>query len=128
LRGGISPSEDRGKVLAAARSIFGECSYQVEERDDAVVLHSSEIGCLQKIHDQLRDRRVRNAARRLLLKSLEGTEMRILFNRQAAFVGVIAVVSTGEESPLGPLVLELKTEKPVELIDWLAPYRAAEPQ
>jgi predicted RNA binding protein with dsRBD fold (UPF0201 family) len=124
----VSPSEDREKVLTAARNVLGDCSYQVEERDDAVVLRSSEPSCLQKIHDQFRDRHVRNAARRLLLKSIDGSRMRILFNRQAAFVGVVAAVSTGEESPVGPLVLELECEKPEELLDWLTPYRAAEPQ
>jgi uncharacterized protein len=128
LRAGVSPSEDREKVLTAVRNVLGDCSYQVEERDDAVILRSSEPACLLKVHDQLRDRHVRNAARRLLLKSIDGNRMRILFNRQAAFVGVIAAVSTGEESPVGPLTLELECEKPEELMDWLTPYRAAEPQ
>lgn len=91
-------------------------------------MRSSERGCLQKMHDQFRDRHVRDAARRLLLKSMEGNRLRILFNRQAAFVGVIAAVSAGEESPVGPLVLELECEKPEELMDWLTLHRAAEPR
>lgn len=126
LRAEVSPSEDRAKVLLAARNVLGECSYDVEERDDSVVLRSSQLGCLQRMHDQLRDRHVRDAARRLLLKSIEGHQMRILLNRQAAFVGVIAAVSAAEESPLGPLVLELTYEKPEELLDWLTLYRAEE--
>lgn len=100
----------------------------MDERDGAVVLRSSHLGCLQKMHDQFRDRHVRDAARRLLLKSIEGNSMRILFNRQAAFVGVIAAVSAAEESPLGPIVLELESENPEELLDWLTLYRAEEPR
>ena len=108
--------------------MLGDCSYLVEEGDKAIVLSSSDLGCLQRMHDQFRDRHVRDAARRLLLKSIEGNHLRLLLNRQAAFVGVIAAVSTAEESPVGPLVLELECENPEELMNWLTLYRAAEPR
>lgn len=127
LRAELSPSEDGAKVLQAMRNVFGDCSYQVEEREGVVVLRSSGLGCLQRMRDQFRDRHVRDAARRLLLKSIDGNRMRVLFNRQAAFVGVIAVVSAAEESPIGPLVLEVDCERPEELLDWLTLYRASEP-
>jgi predicted RNA binding protein with dsRBD fold (UPF0201 family) len=128
LRAEVSRSEDPDKVLAAARNILGDSPHELERRPDAILLKSSGLSCLQKIHDQLRDRHVRNAARRLLLKSVEGTHMRILFNRQAAYVGVIAAVSAAEESPLGPVVLELDVNDPLKLLDWLVPYQSAEPQ
>lgn len=128
VRAELSPSEDPEKVLTAARNILGDCHYELGRSAGVVVLRSSQAGCLQKIHDQLRDRHVRNAARRLLLKSIEGTHLRILFNRQAAFAGVIAVVSGGEESALGPISLELDVNEPLKLLDWLAPYQPAEPQ
>lgn len=128
LRAQVSPSEDPERVLTALRNVLGDCDYEVERRADSINLTSSGPGCLNKIHDQLRDRHVRDAARRLLLKSIDGTRMRILFNRQAAFVGVIAAVSAAEESPLGPIVLELDANEPMKLLDWLTLYQAAEPQ
>ena len=128
LRGEVSPSEDPEKVLQAARNVLGDCSYEVELRANSVRLRSAGLACLQKIHDQLRDRHVRNAARRQLLKSIEEGKLRVLFNRQAAYIGVIATVSAGEESPLGPLVLEIVSDEPQELLDWLAPFQSEGPQ
>lgn len=128
LRAELSASEDPEKVLHAARNILGDCVYETERRPNSVTLLSTGLGCLQKIHDQLRDRHVRGAARRQILKSIEGNKVRVLFNRQAAYVGVIATVSAGEESPLGPLVLELTSREPMELLDWLTPFPSEEPQ
>lgn len=128
LRAEVSASEDPEKVLRAARNILGDCAYEVELRPNSVTLRSTGLGCLQRVHDQLRDRRVRGAARRQILRSIEGSKLRVLFNRQAAYVGVIATVSAGEESPLGPLVLELTSREPMELLDWLTPFPSSEPQ
>ncbi len=128
LRAEISPSEDPEKVLQAARNVLGECDYSIQKSDSSIVLRSSGLRCLQKVHDQLRDRHVRDAARRILLRNAEDGTLHILFNRQAAFVGVIATVSTAEESPLGPLVLELATRDPQGVIDWLTLYQSVEPQ
>jgi len=128
LRAEVAASEDPKKVLLAAQNVLGSCIYRVEEGPDRIALRTNEKGCLQRVHDQLRDRHVRDAARRLLLKSLEGKRLTLLLNRQAAFAGIVAVVSSGEESPLGPLVLEVVTEDPQALVDWLTFYRPEEPR
>lgn len=128
LRAEVSASEDPEKVLRAARNVLGDCAYEVEQRPNSITLRSTGLRCLQKVQDQLRDRHVRNAARRQILKGVEGSKMRVLLNRQAAYVDVIATVSAGEESPLGPLVLELTCDEPMKLLDWLTPYQSAEPQ
>lgn len=127
LRVSVSPTEDRSKVLIAATNILGECGYAVEERDDFIFIRSSDFGCLRKIRDQLRDRHVRDAARRLLVKNREGSRVSLMFNRQAAFAGVIAVVSSGEESPLGPVTLQIECGRMDELIDWLSVPRPEGP-
>jgi len=128
LEASVSPTEERQKVLQAAKNVFGECSYTTEERDELVLLRSSDAACLTKIRDQLRDRHVRAAARRMLVLSREGGRMTLLLNRQAAYVGVISVVSSAEESPLGPIALRLECERTDELMDWLTIPRAEEPQ
>ena len=128
LHASIAPSEDREKVLTAAENVFGECAYQVDERDDRLVLRSSDVACLRRIRDQLRDRRVREAARRMLVKSREGDRTTLLFNRQAAFIGIVAVVSSAEESPLGPLTLRIECDRTDDLMDWLTVHRPEGPQ
>jgi predicted RNA binding protein with dsRBD fold (UPF0201 family) len=122
LRATVSPSEDPKKVLAAMRQVLGDCDYAVDEGATSIRIWSSSLRCLQKFHDQLRDRHVRDAARRLMLASLEGNVLPLKLNRQAAVVSVLALCSNAVESPLGPLNLEIETDKPEQLIDWLTAY------
>jgi predicted RNA binding protein with dsRBD fold (UPF0201 family) len=104
------------------RRVLGECDYSVDEGATSIRLLSESSRCLQKLHDQLRDRHVRDAARRLMLASLEGRVLPLKLNRQAAAAGVLALCSNAVESPLGPLNLEIESEAPGKLIDWLTAY------
>lgn len=122
LRASVAPSEDPLKVLAAMREVLGDCDYTVEEGETSIRLRSSSQGCLQKLHDQLRDRHVRDAARRLMLRLLEGDKLSLILNRQAAAAGVLALCTSATESPLGPLKLEIESDSPQKLIDWLTAY------
>lgn len=122
LHASVSPSESPEKVLAAARNVLGDCAYQVEEGDGGVTLRSNEINCLLKIHDQLRDRQVRAAASRLLLRMVDGRRVIMLLNRQAATAGVVALCTSATESPLGPIVMEIECDKPETVIDWLTTH------
>jgi len=103
-------------------NVFGECDCSVEQGPASVRLSSTSSRCLQKLHDQLRDRRVRDTARRLMLASLEGRVLPLRLNRQAAAAGVLSLCSSAVESPLGPLNLEIETEDPQQLIDWLTAH------
>jgi len=122
LRASIAPSEDPAKVLLAARNVLGDCAYQVEEGEGSITIRSSGRGCLQKLHDQLRDRHVRAAASRLLLRMSDDRRVTVLLNRQAAAVGIAALCTSGVESPLGPLVMEIQCDSPEALIDWLTAH------
>jgi predicted RNA binding protein with dsRBD fold (UPF0201 family) len=122
LRATVSASEDPQKVLAAMRQVLGDCDYSVDEGATSIRLRSTSSRCLQKLHDQLRDRHVRDAARRLMLASLEGSVLPLKLNRQAAAAGVLALCSNAVESPLGPLNLEIETDAPEKLIDWLTAH------
>jgi predicted RNA binding protein with dsRBD fold (UPF0201 family) len=122
LRASVAPSEDQQKVLAAMRQVLGDCECSIDVGEISIRMRSSSPRCLQKLHDQLRDRHVRDAASRLMLRFLEGNTLTILLNRQAATAGVIALCTTATESPLGPLTMEIESDKPQKLIDWLTAY------
>ena len=104
------------------RQVFGDCDYSVDEGTTSIRLRSGSSSCLQRLHDQLRDRHVRDAARRLMLASLEGRVLPLKLNRQAAAAGVLALCSNAVESPLGPLNLEIESDAPEKLIDWLTAH------
>lgn len=120
----VAPSEEPAKVRAALASIFGECRLSVEENPRRVTVASEDGKCLTKLHDQLRDRRVRAAARRLLLARREGDSVTLMFNRQAAHAGVLAMCGSEEESPLGPIYLTIESEEVDRVIEWLTAYEA----
>jgi predicted RNA binding protein with dsRBD fold (UPF0201 family) len=122
LRATISASEDPSRVLAAMRAVLGDCDYSVDEPPGMILIHSESSRCLQKLHDQLRDRRVRDAARRLMLASIEGSILPLKLNRQAAAAGVLALCSNAIESPLGPINMEIETDSPERLVDWLTAH------
>jgi predicted RNA binding protein with dsRBD fold (UPF0201 family) len=122
LHATVSPSEEPARVLAAARNALGGCPCKVEEAEGSLTLRSDDLACLQKIHDQFRDRSVRAAAGRLLLRMIDGNKVSMLLNRQAASAGVVALCTSATESPLGPLVLEIETDHPQKLVEWLTAY------
>jgi uncharacterized protein len=122
LRASVAPSEDPQKVLAAMQQVLGDCDFSVEMGSASIRLLSTSPRCLQKLRDQLRDRHVRDAARRLMLRLLDGPTLTVMINRQAATVGVIALCTSATESPLGPLTLEVESDAPLRLIDWLTAH------
>jgi len=63
------------------RQVLGDCAYTVDEGENSIRLSSNSPRCLQKLHDQLRDRHVRDAARRLMLRLLEGDLLSLMLNR-----------------------------------------------
>jgi predicted RNA binding protein with dsRBD fold (UPF0201 family) len=115
----ISPSESPEKVLAAIINILGDCERNVEQGEALVSVTVDDSKCLQTIHDQLRDRGVRSAARRLLRLGSQGNKVTFLVNKQAAYAGVVALCGSEEESPMGPIRVELTSDQPDALVDWL---------
>ena len=122
LTASVAPSEDRGKVIESVKNVLGDFTFEIRLAPEEVTFRSEDIRCLRKIHDQLRDRRVRDAARRFLVKKRDGNVLSLLLNRQAAYAGVIALCSNPEDSPLGPLVLRITSPDADSVVDWLTSH------
>ncbi len=115
----MSPSESPEKVAAAVANVVGVDVAEVSRTDARVRFSSDEPGSLDRFREQLRARRVRSAARAALYRGKSGTSATLLLNRQAAAAGVVAVCGESEESPLGPIVMTIGSEKLDEVIEWL---------
>ena len=118
----LAPSEDPKKVLDAMRSIFVENAVPTEKSSRMIKLVSEEASSLDVLRNQLRDRHIRGAARKLLLSELKGDSTSLMLNRQAATVGVVAVCSNADQSPLGPIYATINSKQIATVIDWLSAY------
>jgi len=122
LEATVSPSEDPRKVLDAVLTILGEAEHSVKETRRLVRVESAAPNALDRVHDQLRDRQVRGAARRRFLAGRSGDSTTVMVNRQAAAAGVVALCDSEEESPLGPIYLSIESKGLDDLIHWLTDY------
>jgi hypothetical protein len=122
LEATVAPSEDPKKVLGAMKNILVENFVLEEGSGRTIKLVSEEASSLNVLRDQLRDRHVRGAARKLLLSEMKGDSTSLMLNRQAATVGVVALCSSADQSPLGPIYLTIRSKQIATAIDWLAAY------
>ena len=65
--------------------------------------------------------RIRAAARSVLRRSVDGNQIIFFLNKQAAYAGHVSFSTPEGESPLGPIRVIIETDKPEQLINWLAP-------
>ncbi|QQG48795.1 MAG: hypothetical protein HY247_00265 [archaeon] len=117
----LKPSEDPEKVLRALQNVLGEGG-EFHIGKSEVRMDVGDLSALEKIHDQLRDRHVRAAGRRILLRSIDRGTATILLNKQAAVAGVVALCGNEEESPLGAIRIRISSPKIEEIVDWLTAY------
>jgi len=122
----INPTEDPEKLVKAFKNIVGErFSDRISVGEDVIVADIDGLDALAPIYEQVRARRTMAVLRRLLLENRVGNTSRIYINRQAAYAGIIVFAETEEESPLGPILLEIESNNLDELVEWLVPKREA---
>jgi len=122
LKAVVSPSEDTTKVKEALHRIIGEAPSDPREDAGMLGLVTEDARAFARLRDQLRDRHVRSAARKQLLVNSLGASTSLMLNRQAAAAGVIAICSSPEESPLGPVYVTIESDNVEKVIDWLTAY------
>jgi uncharacterized protein len=118
----VSPSEDADKVADAVSNVVSPEGGQVRRSGSKVSIEAADLRSLERLKNQLRDRHVRAAARRILVSGKRGNSATLMLNRQAAAAGTLAVCGSPGESPLGPIYVTLTSKRIDELIDWLTAY------
>ncbi|UCH32895.1 MAG: hypothetical protein JSV05_07915 [Candidatus Bathyarchaeota archaeon] len=120
----VNPTEDVSKVKQAVENIFG--SLNLEEKlqqggSSLLTTLTKNRESLVKFKQLLRRERIRDAARTVLLKSLDKDTISFNLNKQVAFVGHLSFCEPVAESPLGPIKVKITSDNPKKLIDWLTP-------
>lgn len=119
VRSKIHPSENPKKVLEAVSNLFPEIEPEIKE--DYVVGESTKLESLEKFKNRLGLQSIRDSARREMKKGKNEDSIEVSLNKQAAMVDKISF--SGEDTPLGPIKLSVKTGKIDELINNLAPSK-----
>jgi len=115
----VKPSESPEKVITAVENVIGcfpELRYGTR-----VIARSQGYESLRAIYDQIRSRSIMGVLRRVLLDNRTANATWFLLNKQAAVAGIVAVIEVEQESPLGPIRVNLDCEELGSLIDWLVP-------
>jgi len=124
----IYPTEDPEKVEKAIKTVFPKCSMSVENPSEEVrILRARENGkeALIPLQSLLRQDRIRDAARSVLMSGISNNMIIFHLNKQVAFVGHISFSMPNAESPLGPITVRIRCENPIGLVEWLAPRSVA---
>ena len=118
----INPTENEESVKAAVNNFLDNATITIKPSIKGSSLTAVAKGqdSLFKLRNLLHNDRIRDASRRLLFKSIRGNMISFYLNKQVAFVGHISFSEESSESPLGPIRVNIETDDPEQLIDWLA--------
>jgi hypothetical protein len=119
----VNPTEDPNKVRIAVERVLGEIPLEVvQDRDKERLIGESEgQEALLRFYNLLRREQILDAARKVLFSGLTGNVICFYLNKQVAYVGHISFSQSIGESPLGPIRVEIESDNPRAVIDWLAP-------
>lgn len=118
----IYPTESEDKVKAAVNNVLGNASITIKPSVKGSTLTATAKGqdSLLKLRKLLRNDRIRDASRKLFFKSIRGNIISFFLNKQVAFAGHVSFSEETAESPLGPIRVNIETDSPQQLIEWLA--------
>ncbi len=119
----LRPTEDEAKVIKALKNLFEFEKLEVIEGYPykVVIGESKNIASLKKLHSILRQERILDAVRNVLIKSKSGSTVEFKLHKQSAYVGHVSLITYDSESPLGPIVVTISSDKIDEIIEWLTP-------
>jgi hypothetical protein len=113
----INSSEDPKKIETAILNIFPNAKIKTD--NSSIISNSKDLYLLEKIYDVIHSNQSQKIYQRQLEKNLENDSTWFYLNKQAAFVGSVALCEEAEESPLGPIKVILTSSNIDGIIDWL---------
>jgi uncharacterized protein len=118
----VNPTESQEKVQVAIDLIVEGAKVEVRtvQKGSVLIAQASGQESLFKLRNALRNDKIRDAARKQLYRAIRGNNIVFCLNKQVAFAGHISFCEETAESPLGPIRIQIETDNPIQLVDWLA--------
>ena len=113
----VNPTEDMDKIIKAIANVI---EYDEIEMGEDYVCACGNIETIRNLRDELRERKIRGAARKIMLKGISANKIHFNLSKQAALVGALNLVDDSL-CPLGEIEVKIKTDDPKKFIDWIAP-------
>ena len=110
----IFQTEDPEKVRRALLNLFP--SAEVMEREGEMTASTDD---LSRFKELIRNHRILDSTRRVLLNGLADGKTSFLLNKQAAFVGKVSFAEG--RSPMGPMTVVIMSDDMEKTIDDIAP-------
>lgn len=117
VRASLNPTEDEVKVVKSILSIFKKV--KISTMHNEIVGCSEDISSLEKLKRIIRQRKIRSAARAVMMNGIKGNIVEFYLHKQAAYAGKVSFSSAEGESPLGPIKVTIRTDDPNKLVEWL---------
>lgn len=117
----VYPTELEEKVTKAITNLF-PVELHLEEFGIPRLYGEGDLESLRLLHLRLREERILDTARHILLTDVQGSTTQFQLNKQVAFAGKVNFPA-GEES-LGSIYVEISAgnkEDLLKVINWLAP-------
>tara|TARA_B110000285_G_scaffold92211_1_gene105656 strand:- start:7 stop:405 length:399 start_codon:yes stop_codon:yes gene_type:complete len=114
----VNLSEDLDKIKQAISNIFPDLT--IKNELFSIKAQSNELKSLEKISETISSSQSQKIYTRNLENNLEGDSTWFFLNKQAAFVGIVAICDEAEESPLGPIKVTLTSSNIDAVIDWIS--------
>jgi hypothetical protein len=121
----VNKTEDTEKIKQAVQNIFGAVTFDAKPKTWGQLLKAQTSGTqgLTKLANMLKRAQILAAARKVLRSGTDETSITFYLNKQVAYAGHVSFSEQTAESPLGPIKIQIITENPRQLIDWIAPRR-----
>ncbi len=116
-------TEDLAKVRAAILNIFPTIPIAAENREGRVFLvgMGENIQLLGAFRELIIRERIPDSARRVFRSNIVYGRIMVCLNKQVAAVKHISFCEPQGESPLGPIIVTMESDRIEEVVDWLAP-------
>ena len=117
----INPTETEPKVREAIEKMFGPMDTKIKTQGKVSLIQAdtSDQDALTRFHNLLQREHIRAAARTVLLKGMDRKTLSFCLNKQVAYAGHVSFSQEQSESPLGPIRVEIRSENPKEIIEYL---------